>query len=145
MSAWLWLIVAAVFTLVEVTNLALYALFVAAGALAAAVTSAAGGDLALQLVAFGVVTIGGVTIARRPLLAAVEGRRHHRPLVSGAHGLIGQVGTVVEQVHGPHHPGLVRARGEDWPALSYDDEPHEPGEVVLIVDLERTRLVVTSN
>ena len=144
MSGWLWLIIAAVFVLVEVTNLALYALFVAAGALAAALVAASGGNLALQLVALGVVTVGGLVVARRPLLALVEGRRH-RPLVSGARGLIGQVGTVVQQVHGPHHPGLVRARGEDWPALSYDDEPHEPGEVVLIVDLERTRLVVTSN
>ncbi len=144
MSAWLWLIIAAVFILVEVTNLALYALFVAAGALAAALAAAAGGNLAIELVAFGAVTVGGVLVARRPLLAAVEGRRH-RPLVSGARGLIGQVGTVVQQVHGPHQPGIVRARGEDWPALSYDDEPHEPGEVVLIVDLESTRVVVTSN
>jgi membrane protein implicated in regulation of membrane protease activity len=141
-SAWIWLVIALVFVLIEVTNFALYAAFIAAGCLGAALTSALGGGLLPEMLVFAGVTLGGVMLARRPLLHALEGRGD-RQLVSGAQGMIGQEGVVIERVVGHHPPGVVRARGEDWPAVSYDPEPHEPGEIVTIVDLERTRVVVT--
>lgn len=144
MSAWIWLLIALVLVLIEVTNFALYAAFLAVGALAAAITAWLGGGLLPELLVFAGVTFGGLFLARRPALHALEGRRGERELVSGAHGMIGQEGVVVERVVGRHPPGIVRARGEDWPAVSYDPDPHEPGEVVLIVDLDRTRLVVTA-
>ena len=50
----------------------------------------------------------------------------------------------MRQVRGPHSPGTVHARGEDWPAISYEESPLEPGEVVVVVELDRTRLVVMS-
>lgn len=143
MSAWIWLVIALVLVLIEVTNFALYAAFLAAGSLAAALTALLGGGIAAELIVLSGVTLGGLLVARRPLLHALEGR-NDRQLVSGAQGMIGQEGVVVERVSGHHPPGMVRARGEDWPAVSYDPEPHEPGEIVSIVDLERTRLVVTS-
>jgi membrane protein implicated in regulation of membrane protease activity len=142
-SAWIWLVIALVLVLIEVTNFALYAAFLAAGSLAAALTALLGGGIAAELIVLSGVTLGGLLVARRPLLHALEGR-NDRQLVSGAQGMIGQEGVVVERVSGHHPPGMVRARGEDWPAVSYDPEPHEPGEIVSIVDLERTRLVVTS-
>jgi membrane protein implicated in regulation of membrane protease activity len=142
-SAWIWLIIAAVFAVVEVTNFAFYAVFLAVGALAAAVAAIAGGGLVAELLAFGGTTIGGLILLRKPMMAMLA--PHGRGLVSGAQGLVGKTGTVVKQVHGPHQPGLVHAHGEDWPAISYDDEPHEPGEVVVILELDRTRLVVTND
>jgi membrane protein implicated in regulation of membrane protease activity len=142
-SAWIWLVIALVLVLIEVTNFALYAAFLAVGSLAAALTAFLGGGIAAELIVLSGVTLGGLLVARRPLLHALEGR-NDRQLVSGAQGMIGQEGVVVERVSGHHPPGLVRARGEDWPAVSYDPEPHEPGEIVTIVDLERTRLVVTN-
>ena len=41
--------------------------------------------------------------------------------------------------------GRVHARGEDWPAITYDDHPCEPGQVVEVIDIEKTRLVVTAS
>src|ERR1700677_2822025 len=127
MSAWLWLIVAVVFVVIEITNLAFFALFAAAGALGAAVASAVGGPALLQVVVFAVVAIGGVRPLRRPLLTAF-GHRRGGALKSGVAALVGQKATVVDRVERSDIAGRVHARGEDWPAITYDDHPCEPGQ-----------------
>ena len=141
MTYWVWLIIAGVFAIIEVRSLAFYALFAAVGAAAASLTAAFTGIIGIQVAVFAFVSLAGVTVLRRLVKGALSDA--HRPsLVSGAAGMVGQHATVVHQVNGPHHPGTVHARGEDWPAISYEDEALEPGEVVLVVELDRTRLVV---
>jgi len=143
MTYWVWLIIAGVFAIIEVRSLAFYALFAAIGAAAASLTAAITGLIGIQVAVFAFVSLAGVTVLRRLVKGALSDPR--RPaLVSGAAGMVGQHATVVRQVNGPHHPGSVHARGEDWPAISYEDDPLEPGEVVLVVELDRTRLVVMS-
>lgn len=143
MTYWAWLIIAFVFAIIEVRSLAFYALFAAIGAAAASLTAAITGQIGIQVAVFAVVSLAGVVVLRRLFTGVLSDRR--RPaLVSGAAGMVGQHATVVRQVKGIHHPGTVHARGEDWPAISYEDEALEPGEVVLVVELDRTRLVVMS-
>jgi membrane protein implicated in regulation of membrane protease activity len=146
-SAWLWLLAAVVFVVIEITNLAFFALFAAAGALAAAVVSAAGGPSVLQVVVFAAVALGGLIVLRRPLLNAF-GHRRRGALKSGVAALVGQRATVVDRVDRIDRTdvaGRVHARGEDWPAITYDDQPCEPGQVVEVIDIEKTRLVVTAS
>ena len=144
MSAWLWVLVAVVFIVIEITNLAFFALFAAAGALAAAIVSGVGGSTLLQVVAFAVVALGGLVLLRRPLLGAF-GHRRAGALKSGVAALVGQRATVVDRVDKADIAGRVHARGEDWPAITYDDQPCEPGQVVEVIDIEKTRLVVTAS
>jgi membrane protein implicated in regulation of membrane protease activity len=143
MTYWAWLIVAAVFAIIEVRSLAFYALFAAVGAAAASLSAAFTGSIGIQAAVFAAVSLLGVVFMRR-LFTGLLSDRHRPALVSGAAGMVGQHATVVSQVSGPHHPGTVHARGEDWPAISYEDEPLEPGAVVLVVELDRTKLVVMS-
>ena len=144
MSAWLWVLVAVIFIVIEITNLAFFALFAAAGALGAAIVSAVGGPLILQVVVFAVVAVGGLIVLRRPLLNTF-GHRRAGALKSGVAALVGQHATVVDRIDKAEVAGRVRARGEDWPAITYDDEPCEPGQVVEVIDIEKTRLVVTAS
>ncbi|HVC70295.1 MAG TPA: NfeD family protein [Acidimicrobiales bacterium] len=144
MSAWFWLLAAVVFIVIEVTNLAFFALFAAAGALAAALVSGLGGPPGLQVGAFAVVALGGLLLLRRPLLTAF-GHRRAGVLKSGVAALVGQRATVVDRVDRTDPAGRVHARGEDWPAITYDDAPCEPGQVVEVIDIEKTRLVVTAS
>jgi len=144
MSAWFWLLAAVVFVVIEVTNLAFFALFAAIGAVAAAVVSAAGGPAALQVVVFAVAALGGLFVLRRPLLSAF-GHRRAGALKSGVAALVGQQATVVDRIDNADVAGRVHARGEDWPAITYDDQPCEPGQVVEVIDIEKTRLVVTAS
>jgi membrane protein implicated in regulation of membrane protease activity len=97
MSAWFWLLAAVVFVVIEITNMAFFALFVAAGALAAAVVSGVGGPTLLQVVVFAVVALGGVIVLRRPLVTAF-GHRRRGALKSGVAALVGQRATVVDRV-----------------------------------------------
>jgi membrane protein implicated in regulation of membrane protease activity len=142
---WVWLIIAGVFAIIEVRSLAFYALFAAIGAAAASLASAVSGSgaIGVQVAVFAAVSLLGVVFVRR-LVTGVLSSGNRPALVSGAAGLVGQHGTVVRQVRGPHSPGTVHARGEDWPAISYEESPLEPGEVVVVVELDRTRLVVMS-
>lgn len=143
MTYWVWLIIAGVFAIIEVRSVAFFALFAAIGAAAASLASALSGPLGIQVAVFAAVSLAGVVFVRRMVTGALSA--HNRPaLVSGAAGLVGQHATVVREVKGLHHPGTVHARGEDWPAISYEDTPLEPGEVVVVVELDRTRLVVMS-
>jgi membrane protein implicated in regulation of membrane protease activity len=144
MSAWLWLLAAVVFIVIEVTNLAFFALFAAAGAVAAAIVSAVGGPPALQVIVFAAAALGGLIVLRRPLLTAF-GHRRSGALKSGVAALVGQTATVVDRVDKAEVAGRVHARGEDWPAITYDDQPCEPGQVVEVIDIDKTRLVVTAS
>jgi membrane protein implicated in regulation of membrane protease activity len=143
MSYWVWLIIAAVFAIIEVRSLAFYALFAAVGAAAAAVAAAVTSSIGIQVAVFAVVSLAGVGALRR-IVKGLLGDTHRPALVSGAAGMVGQHATVVRQVQGPHHPGTVHVRGEDWPAVSFEESALEPGDVVVVVELDRTRLVVMS-
>ena len=144
MSAWLWILAAVVFIVIEITNLAFFALFASAGALGAAIVSAVGGPASLQVIVFAVVALGGLVVLRRPLVAAF-GHRRAGALKSGVAALVGQHATVVDRVDRSQTAGLVHARGEDWPAITYDDLPCEPGQMVEVIDIEKTKLVVTAS
>jgi membrane protein implicated in regulation of membrane protease activity len=143
-SAWIWLLLALVFAVVEVTNLAFFAVFAVVGALAAALTSALGAGALAQGIVFAGTSVGGVVVVRRPLLNAL-GTRRTPSLRSGVAGLVGLNATVVKRVEGLDNPGCVHVRGEDWAAISYDDTPYEPGQTVHVLEVDHTRLVVTSS
>ena len=46
-------------------------------------------------------------------------------MLSGVQGMVGETALVTRAVGDAHHPGRVRARGEEWQAISLD-----PDEVV---------------
>jgi membrane-bound ClpP family serine protease len=62
---------------------------------------------------------------------------------NGVRGMIGDTALVVRPIESPHHPGLVRARGESWMAISVGpDEKIPAGSSVVVADVERGMLVV---
>ena len=136
-----WIAIALVFAIGEVATVALFAGFVAVGALGAAVDAFAGGGIVSQSVVFAGVSLLGIAAVRQPLLFYLQ-RRHSPELLSGAAAMIGQVALVVDAIGGPNGHGHVRIAGEDWPALTPDGEPVGEGTPVRIVDIRRATLVV---
>jgi membrane protein implicated in regulation of membrane protease activity len=116
MPAWvIWLIVAAVLGIAEVTTLTLALGLMAFGALVAAMTAAFGLPAVVQLIAFGVTSGAGLAVVR-PIAA-----RHLRqpPLLrSGTAALIGREALALTEV--TRHSGRVRIGGEEWSARPYD-------------------------
>ncbi len=64
-------------------------------------------------------------------------------MLSGVQGMIGETALVTKAIDGAHHPGRIRARGEEWLAIPLDpDEVIVVGTRVVVADVERGLLVV---
>ncbi|MFZ0217111.1 MAG: NfeD family protein [Candidatus Dormiibacterota bacterium] len=140
--ALVWIVVALVFAITEVATVALFAGFLAIGALGAAVVAfvVPQSELA-QAIAFVAVSAVGVLVVRPFTL------RHLRHPVraeslSGARSMIGETALVVRRIGGGELRGHARILGENWPALALDGEPIEAGSDVRVVDIHGATLVV---
>ena len=138
----LWIVVALVFAIIEVATVALYAGFLAIGAVVAAIVAAfLPSQEVIQVGGFAAASGLGV-LAVRPFLM----RRLRRPVaaetLSGAQAMLGSVAFIVKRIDGGDHRGHARVFGENWPALSADGQPIEVGTEVRIVELRGATLVV---
>ena len=136
-----WIAVALVFAIGEVLTVALFAAFLSLGAVAAAIVGLTGETVLAQGLAFGLVSLAGVVVAR-PFLIRHLMRRSSYDTVSGASSMIGEVALVVQAANGLHDRGHVRILGENWPAMTRDGSPLVEGSSVRIVDIEGATLVV---
>jgi membrane protein implicated in regulation of membrane protease activity len=141
-----WIAVALIFAVAEVTTTALFAAFLAAGAVAAAAVAYADQGVVAQAVAFAAVSLLGIVVAR-PWLRHRFARRPSAETVSGATAMIGEIATVVDVVAGVKRPSLKRRGhvlilGEHWPAITDDGSTLSRGTVVEIVAIEGATLVV---
>jgi membrane protein implicated in regulation of membrane protease activity len=137
---WFWVIVAIVFAIAEVMTVALFAAFIAVGALGAAVVSLMGFNLLVQAIVLGIIGVVGILVAR-PYL--VERLHIGRPaLRSGADSMVGQQTLLIEPIGGLEQPGHVRIAGEMWPALTEDGSPLPATTPVVVTALRSTVLIV---
>ena len=140
MDEWvIWLIVAVVFAVGEIATLGFFLAPFAAGALGAALASAAGADTVVAGVVF--LVLSAVLFgALRPVA-----RRHLRvpaQLRTGTAALVGQTATVLEAVS--EHGGTVRLQGEVWTARPYDeDETIEAGRRVQVMEIRGATALVS--
>jgi membrane protein implicated in regulation of membrane protease activity len=57
--------------------------------------------------------------------------------------MVGDTALVTREIQGEHHPGRVRARGEEWFAIPLDPTGVIPvGTSVVVANVERGLLVV---
>jgi membrane protein implicated in regulation of membrane protease activity len=64
-------------------------------------------------------------------------------VLNGVQGMIGDTALVTKAIEGEHHPGRIRARGEEWFAIPLDPTCVIPvGTNVVVADVERGLLVV---
>jgi membrane protein implicated in regulation of membrane protease activity len=136
-----WIAVALLFAIAEVVTLALFAGFIALGALGAAVAAFMGFGYLGEAIVFAVVSLLGIGAVRPPLMHYLQ-HRHSPEVLSGAAAMIGQTALVVDPIGGPHDRGHVRIAGEDWPALTTNGQPLEAGVSVRVMDIRRATLVV---
>ena len=63
-------------------------------------------------------------------------------MLNGVSGMVGETAVVTKELSGPHHPGSVMARGEEWFARSmFPGVRIAPGTTVVVADVERGMLV----
>lgn len=138
-SLWLvWVGVALVLGIVEITTLHLVFIMFSGGALAAAVSSAAGVHPVGQVITFTVVSAGLLGVVRPSVL-----RRWHRTsgeLVTGVAALVGREAEVVTEV--TRRGGQVKLAGEVWTARYDGDGALPAGLEVRVSAIEGATAVV---
>ena len=139
MPAWLvWLVVAAVLGVVEMTTLTFAAGLMAAAAVVAAVVAGVGGGVLAQALAFAAASFAALAVvypfASRRRVATGS---HH----SGVAALTGRPAIVVKQVDA--FSGAVRIGGEVWSARAYDETQVIPeGTRVAVFEIEGATALV---
>ncbi len=141
----LWVAMTVAFIVLEVHTQAFYALFVAIGSAAAAITAIAGGPLWLQGVLFAVLSIGGSTLIR-PYVRARFDRAvpisKFRGIQASADGLVGQPAITLDTVGDEHHPGHALFANDRWLAVTDTAEPLPADIPVVVVAVRGTTLLV---
>ena len=138
---WFWLIIAGILVITEVVTLAFFAAFLALGAAGAAIAALLGLPALVDAVVFAGVGVGGIVVARPPLMRAL-GRRPGPLLRSGAEGMIGERAILQEPILGPDRPGHVKIAGELWPALTATGAAVPAGTPVVVRALRSATLIV---
>jgi membrane protein implicated in regulation of membrane protease activity len=143
MEPWvIWVVAAVVLVIAEATTTAFVSIYFGFAALVTALAAVIGLPVALQLVVFGVVSVGSMALTR-PALRRAVGRSGG--IRTGVDAMQGKIGVVVRPI-AELEPGQVKVGGETWTARSfYDGESIPEGARVEVVRVEGvTALVIAA-
>jgi membrane protein implicated in regulation of membrane protease activity len=139
-EAFWWVVIAALFLAAEFGHRAFYAMFVAMGAVVAAVLAVAGVSVVVQIPAFVGAAVLGLFLIRPALVRAAKTGQYG--LISGIKAHVGKEAILTETAGGPSHPGRIKLDGELWKAVSHDGSVIPAGTTVMILELQGTTFVI---
>ncbi|MEA2031383.1 MAG: NfeD family protein [candidate division Zixibacteria bacterium] len=135
---WVWMAVAVIFLILELTNLSLYFICFVAGSVAAGILSYFSPELYYwQIGVFLIVTLGLLPLTREIAKKITK----NPPRKSNVDALVGQIGLVTKEID-PDLGGQILINNETWNATA--DLRIEKGKKVEIVSIIGTRLQVKS-
>ncbi|HIT34259.1 MAG TPA: NfeD family protein [Candidatus Faecousia intestinigallinarum] len=139
MNTVIWLILMAVFLIVEAATVAMVSLWFAIGALAAVVISLLGGELWLQALVFFLLS-GALLAALRPLA-----RKYFTPKLTRTNvdSIIGTQGIVTANIHNVEATGQVKLASMEWTARSTSGYPIPAGTRVKVDRVEGVKVFVS--
>lgn len=137
--ATVWIILLIVFVIVEIVSLGLTTIWFAAGALCAFFLQLLGFGLAVQIIAFIVVSVL-LLIVTRPIATRYLNSRTVR---TNAEALVGKSVRVTCDISNLKGEGQVIVGGIEWTARSYDDTvTFRKDDIVKVVGIEGVKLIV---
>lgn len=139
MEVTIWLIVLIICIIAEAISLGLTTIWFAGGALVSAVLAGFGLPIAVQLVAFFVVSLL-LLFFTRPIAVKYFNVKRVRTNVEG---LIGKQGIVTADIDNVRATGQVTVNGQEWSARSVDDNVNiTSGTVVKVKAINGVKLIV---
>jgi membrane protein implicated in regulation of membrane protease activity len=134
----LWIILAAAFLCTELATVALVSLWFVVGSLAALVACLLGAELWLQVLIFGLVSMGMLLLLRPFLRRFVDPHK----VRTNVDAVIGKEGGVTEAIDNLLAVGTVKLDGLPWTARSEDGRDIPEGTVVSVRSVEGVKLIV---
>lgn len=133
---WIWAGLFVVTLLIEGATAGLVSIWFAAGALVAGVATLFGAQLWLQIVLF-IVVSGATLAATRPLMRKLRDKKEP----TNADRNIGAEAVVLTPIE-PHTMGTVNVNGLVWNAVDVDGGNITAGEIVIVKEIQGTKLLV---
>ena len=139
MEALCWLLLAALFIVIEIISLGLTTIWFAGGAFVAALAGLAGVSLTIQVALFLIVSIILLVLTRPIAVKYLDSKTQK----TNSEALIGQKAVVLQTIDNLKTEGQVKVNGMEWTARAKTDEMVIPeGEVVTILEIQGVKLIV---
>lgn len=134
-----WLLLAAIFIILEIISLGLTTIWFAGGAFVAAIAGALGANLIIQIVLFVIVSIVLLIFTRPLAVKYLDGKTEK----TNAEALVGQNALVLHKINNLEETGQVKINGMEWTArASQDSMIISEEEVVRVVAIQGVKLIV---
>ena len=134
-----WMYAAVLFFIIEVFTPGFIVACLGLGSLVAATTAYMGYNIDAQFIAFSVSTLISLFLIR-PLLYK-KGEKQDK-IKTNTEALIGRVGSVPETIDNSSKSGRVLIDGDQWKALSYNNEIIELNDQVKVISINSTIITV---
>ena len=139
MPSYIWLIIMAVMSIVEISAPGLVSIWFAAGALAAYVSALLGASTAIQVMAFVLVSVV-LLLLTRPLAKKFINERAAK---TNKDTIPGRMAIVTEEINNLAATGHVTIDGLPWTARAASEEEIIPvGEEVVVEKIEGVKCIV---
>ena len=139
MEAMVWLILLAVFLVVEAITAGLTTIWFAGGALVAALAAYFGAGVVLQLLLFLVVSVV-LLVFTRPLAVKYMNKDLEKTNVNS---LLGKTAVVTQEIDNLAQTGQVRINDIEWTARTFDNSIKIPKDAVVeIEEVQGLKLIV---
>ena len=134
-----WLLLAAVFILIEIISLGLTTIWFAGGAFVAAIAALAGADIVIQVALFTVVSVV-LLVVTRPIAKKYLDSKTEK---TNAEALVGQNAIVLDEVNNLSGTGRAKINGMEWTARSKEDSVVIPvGAAAKVVNIIGVKLIL---
>jgi len=134
-----WLLLAAIFIVIEIATLGLTTIWFAGGAFVAAIAGVCGANLVVQVILFLVVSIV-LLVLTRPIA-----KKHLDSKIekTNSEALIGQTAVVIQEINNVNATGQAKINGMEWTARAKnEDEVIPAGTNVKVVEISGVKLIV---
>ena len=138
MMAYVWIALAIVMVLVEITTVQLVSVWFMVGALCAALTTLFTDSIVIQLAVFVGVSLLALLVTR-PLVRRLKENRVQ--LRTNIDRLPGEKGVMLKPVENTESVGQAKVLGKVW-SVKTDNPPLQAGDTVRVLAIEGVKLIV---
>ncbi len=142
METWYWLILLAVFIVIEIATMGLTTIWFAAGALVAYISALLGAPVLLQIAYFFIVSFI-LLFFTRPIAVRYFNQDREKTNIDG---IIGRIGKVTADIDNLENKGTVYVDGKEWTARTGDDDKTIAKDAkIKVLAVAGVKLIVTDD
>lgn len=134
-----WLLLAAIFIVIELVTLGLTTIWFAGGAFIAAIAGVCGANLVIQVILFLVVSILLLVLTRPIAVKHLDSKIEK----TNSEALIGKTAVVIQEINNVNATGQAKINGMEWTARAKNEDEVIPvGVNVTVVEISGVKLIV---